>query len=402
MTRTILHIDMDAFFVSVEETLDPSLCGKPVVVGGDPNGRGVVAAASYAARRFGIHSAMPVAAARRLCPDAIFLRGSHRRYSEMSEQIFRIMEQYSPSVEPMSLDEAYLDLTGCELLHGPTLNTAERIRDKIKDTVGINASIGIASNKLIAKIASGYAKPSGMLWIPEGKERRFLAPLPIGSLPGVGPKGGKQLQRMGIRTVNDLTNLPRQLLEDAFQKWGTALYLKARGVCHSEVEGRSDARSISRETTFEEDTLDLEFLESALSYLVEKASAQLREDAWGARCISLKLRYSDFQTVTRSQTLDEATNEDYVIYQTTANLLRCQLNQRRTRIRLIGVALTRLGMPGPVQADLFAALDPRQWDQLYQGIDRIRDKYGFHSILRGRTAIQRDLQIKAKTRDSEK
>ena len=193
--REILHVDMDAFFVSVEEVFDPSLKGKPVVVGGDPNGRGVVAAASYAARKYGIHSAMPLARARRLCPQTIFVRGSHHLYAEFSDRIFALLGRYSPLVEPMSLDEAYVDLTGCQRLHGPVLSTAERIRDEIKTKVGIDASIGIASNKLLAKIASGCAKPSGMLWIAPGQEERFLAPLPVSRVPGVGRKSGELIER---------------------------------------------------------------------------------------------------------------------------------------------------------------------------------------------------------------
>ncbi|MEO2044767.1 MAG: DNA polymerase IV, partial [Nitrospinaceae bacterium] len=191
--RKILHVDMDAFFVSVEEVLDPSLKGKPVVVGGNPDGRGVVAAASYAVRRYGVHSAMPIVRAKRLCPHAIFLRGSHRHYSEFSTRVFEILRRYSPLVEPMSLDEAFVDLTGDERLHGPVLKSAGKIRNNILEELGLNASIGIASNKLLAKIASAYCKPNGMLWIAPGMEQRFLAPLPIQRIPGIGPKGGNEL-----------------------------------------------------------------------------------------------------------------------------------------------------------------------------------------------------------------
>lgn len=382
--RQILHIDMDAFFVSVEEVRDPSLTGKPVIVGGDPNGRGVVAAASYAAREYGIHSAMPLATARRLCPHAIFLRGSHGVYGEFSSRVFDVLDKYSPSVEPMSLDEAYLDLTGCERLHGPTLNTAERIRNQIKETVGINASIGIAANKLLAKIASDYAKPSGMLWIPQGQERKFLAPLPMGRLPGIGPKSEQQFQRMGIKTIGQLAALPRELLEDVYGKYGADLFLKARGIHNSPVLKREDTRSIGRETTLESDSIDRAFLESTLSYLVEKAAAQLRDSGLRARCVTLKLRYSDFKTVTRSRKLCEAVCEDHVIYATAARLFG-ELFTRRTRVRLVGVSLSSLTPGRSTQTDLFENVSPEQWDRLYRGIDRIRHKYGFHSILRGRS-----------------
>ena len=218
-SRHILHVDMDAFFVSVEEVLDPSLKGKAVVVGGDPDGRGVVATASYAARKFGIHSAMPMARARRLCPQAVFLRGSHRKYAEFSEKIFDLLEKYSPAVEPMSLDEAYMDLTGCQKLQGPVLPTAERIRNEIRSKVGINASIGIASNKLLAKIGSDYAKPNGMFWVAPGMEEKFLAPLLVGRIPGIGKKSSEEFRRLGIKTVGELAMLPKELLEEVlFEK----------------------------------------------------------------------------------------------------------------------------------------------------------------------------------------
>lgn len=388
MEREILHVDMDAFFVSVEEALDPSLKGKPVIVGGDPNGRGVVAAASYAVRRYGVRSAMPLSRAKRLCPHAIFLRGSHGVYSKFSGRIFEIFRRYSPAVEPMSLDEAFVDLTGCARLHGPVLRTAERIRDEIKSTVGINASIGIASNKLLAKIASDYCKPNGMLWIAPGMERRFLAPLPIERIPGIGPKSGIRLRRMGIKTVSDLAALPRELLEQAFGKWGLALYRKSRGISESPVWSEDgDNRSISRETTLETDSMDRAFLESTLSYLVEKAAGQLRESGLYARSVTLKLRYSDFKTVTRAHTLKEPSAEDHVIFRAAADLLGKSL-ARRTRVRLIGASLSSLTPERFRQTDLFEEVGKERWDRLYRGIDRIRNKFGFRSILRGTSKFE--------------
>jgi DNA polymerase-4 len=382
MFRNILHIDMDAFFVSVEEVRDPSLKGKPVVVGGSPDGRGVVAAASYEARKYGIHSAMPISRAKRLCPHAIFLRGTHGLYSEFSARIFDIMNTYSPLVEPMSLDEAYVDLTGCERLHGPIAETAERMHDEILNKIGINASIGMATNKLMAKIASGMAKPNGLLRILRGHEATFLAPLPVGRIPGIGPKSVEEFKRMGIHTVHELAALPLELLEEAHGEWGTRLYEKARGISHSPVLKRDDTRSISRETTLEEDSANPAFVESKLSWLVEKAASQLREEGLRARCVSLKLRDSDFKTVTRSHTLNEAVCEDHVIFDTVTSLFR-KLFTRRTRVRLVGVGLTSLTSGAAPQMELFENMDARQWQKLYKGIDRIRDKYGFCSILRG-------------------
>lgn len=374
---------MDAFFVSVEEVRDPSLVGKPVVVGGDPNkGRGVVSAASYAARKYGIHSAMPLTKAQRLCPHAIFLRGSHGVYGEFSRRIFALLRNYSPLVETMSLDEAYVDLTGCQKLHGPVLSTAERIRDEIKTKVGINASIGIASNKLLAKVASDFVKPNGILWIAPGKEGRFLKPLPVGRIPGVGPRSGERLNRIGVKTVGHLTALPKKRLEAIHGKWGTGLYLKSRGICHSRVVSEEeDSRSISRETTLESDSMDAGFLESTLSYLVEKAAAQLRESELYVRTVTLKLRTSDFTTVTRSHTLLQPTAEDHVIFQVGVRLFR-KLFIPCTRVRLIGIGFSSLTRSPCTQTGLFQNMTCEQWDRLYQGIDRIRNKYGFRSILR--------------------
>ena len=386
MFRNILHIDMDAFFVSVEEVRDPSLKGKPVIVGGAPDGRGVVAAASYEARKYGIHSAMPISRAKRLCPHAIFLRGSHGLYSEFSGRIFDIMNTYSPLVEPMSLDEAYVDLTGCERLHGSITDTAVRMHDAIKNQVGINASIGMAANKLMAKIASGMSKPNGFLRILPGYEATFLAPLAVGRIPGIGPKSVEEFKRIGIHTVRDLAALPLELLEEAHGEWGTRLYEKARGISHSPVWKRDDTRSISRETTLDEDSADPAFLESKLSWLVEKAASQLREEGLRARCVSLKLRDSDFKTVTRSHTLNKAACEDHVIFDTVGALFR-KLFKRGTRVRLIGVALTSLSSGTAPQMELFENMDAKQWQKLYQGIDSIRDKYGFRSILRGSSVI---------------
>ena len=278
--RSILHIDMDAFFVSVEEVRDPSLKGKPVIVGGDPDGgRGVVAAASYEARKYGIHSAQPISRAKRLCPHAIFLRGTHGLYSRFSARIFAILHRYSPLVEPMSLDEAYVDLTGCERLHGPITETAVRMHDEIKNTVGINASVGMATNKLMAKIASGMSKPNGFLNVLPGYEAVFLAPLAIGRIPGIGPKSVEVFKSTGIYTVRDLAERPLELLEEEYMVSGgvTCMRKPAAFPGHRCLK-RDDTRSVSRETTLDKDSTDPAFPESKLSWLVEKAASQLREE----------------------------------------------------------------------------------------------------------------------------
>ena len=373
---------MDAFFVSVEEVLNPSLKDKPVIVGGNIDSRGVVAAASYAARKYGVQSTMPIARAKRLCPHAIFLRSSHRLYSEYSAKVFEILRSYSPLVEPMSLDEAFIDLTGCGKLHGPVLKTAETIRNEIKGQLGLNASIGIATNKLIAKIASAYCKPNGMLWIAPGSEQQFLAPLPIKRIPGIGLKGSTKLNRMGIHSVADLARLPLGILEEIYGKWGVSLYRKSRGISNSPVIAETkDPRSISRETTLDTDSIDPLFLESTLSYLTEKSAAQLRNSRLSTKTVTLKLRYSDFKTVTRSQTLGWPTAADHTLFKTAIKLFRKTFN-RKTRVRLIGVSLTSLTAHPCRQENLFDLKDSKRWDELYHGVDQIRKKYGFHSILR--------------------
>lgn len=380
--RKIVHIDMDAFFVSVEEALDPSLKGKPVVVGGDPDGRGVVSAASYTARRFGIRSAMPLVQARRLCPKAIFLRGSMSKYSEFSRQIFKVFDRYSPCVEPVSVDEAYLDLTGCERLHGPLLSTVERIRDEIWDTVGIPASAGIASNKLLAKIASGFCKPAGMLWIVPGKEQRFLQSLPISRMPGVGAKGKNELLRIGCQTIGDVANLPQEQLEKIFGKWGTTLFQKSRGLCDRVVKNEESENrcSISRETTLKTDSSDRLYLRSQLSLLLEKATDQLRHSKLYAKSITVKLRYSNFKTESRSKTLDSASAEDDILLRVANELFQNALGTQNIRIRLIGICLSSLTHHRTRQIPLFHSEKPEKAERLYQSLDHIRKKYGFRSI----------------------
>ena len=282
----------------------------------------------------------------------------------------------------MSLDEAFVDLTGCGKLHGPILKTAKKIRNEIRDRLGLNASIGIATNKLMAKIASVYCKPNGMLWIAPGKEQQFLAPLPIKRIPGIGPKGCAKLNRMGVKSVADLSHLSLELLEETYGKWGASLYRKSRGISSSEVNAETeDPRSISRETTFAKDSIDPLFLESTLSYLTEKTAAQLRSNGLFATTVTLKLRCSEFKTVTRSQTLGYPTAADHTLLKTVTILFR-KLFNHRVLVRLIGISFSSLTAHPYQQEDLFDLKDGERWDQLYQGIDQIRKKYGFRSILR--------------------
>lgn len=383
MTPQILHLDMDAFFVSVEQTLDPSLKGKPVIVGGNPEGRGVVAAASYEARAYGIHSAMPVFRAKKLCPEAIFLRGNYTKYAEASALVFEILRHYSPLVEPVSIDEAYLDLTGLNRLFGPSMDIAVKIRRNIEDKLGLKSSAALASNKLISKVASDFAKPSGIADILPGYERRFLAPLPLGKLPGIGPRTLERLQQFNLRTIGALASIPPKLLEISFGKVGLLLHERANGLDDRRVvaEARA-AKSIGKETTLEEDTIDLEYLEATLHYLTEKIAKTAREEGTEARTVTLKLRYADFTTFTRSYTFPIPTDLECEIFPVVVSLFR-KLYTRRLKIRLLGISLSNFQRG--TQLNLFREEQDSKLRNLYCGIDRIREKYGFKALVWGKT-----------------
>jgi len=325
--RTIFHLDMDAFFVSVEELFNPELKGKAVVVGGQRDERGVVSAASYEARKFGVHSAMPLRAAAKLCPHAIFVNGHPDRYRECSEKVHRVLTSFSPLVEMTSIDEAYLDMTGTERLHGPPLRTAHALHQKMKADTQLNCSIGIGISRLIAKVSSAQAKPNGVLWIVPGQEANFLAPLDVREIPGVGKVTEQSLHGLGIHKVGDLTRFDEAFLEERFGKWGLALAGKARGQdaggwFDSEVGADSDAKSISHEHTYNHDTADPEQLESTLMRLSEMVGRRLRESHWHARTIQLKLRYKDFSTITRAHTLPSPTQLDTEIFEHVRTLFR--------------------------------------------------------------------------------
>ena len=386
--RKILHVDLDAFFVSVEQVLNPGLRGKPVVVGGEPDRRGVVASASYEARAYGVHAGMPLAQAHRLCPQAIFLRGCFPHYEEASERFMRILSDFTPDLEPAGIDEAYLDLTGFESVYGPASETALRIKRRIKDEIGLTASIGIASSKVVAKVASDLAKPDGVVEVAPGEERRFLAPLPIAKLPCVGPKTEKVLQGMGLTTIGQLADMPPSLLKASLGLLGEVIHRYACGIDERKVEPAAAAKSISRETTFAQDTLDYSFLSATLYYLSERVGAELRHDRRMARCVTLKLRYADFQTITRRRTLSEAIDANRAIFDIGLELLKKALNSRRQRVRLVGIGVSSLVGDG---RQLSLLHSPTQgWGRLDGVIDRIRGKYGFTAIQRGRTLVLKD------------
>src|ERR1700744_4339297 len=306
--RTIFHVDMDAFFVSVEELFNPALIGKAVVVGGQRDERGVVSAASYEARKFGVHSAMPLRTAAKLCPQAIFVNGHPDLYQEYSHKAREVLHNFSPAVEMASIDEAYIDMTGTERLHGPPLLSAHKLHQQMKLYTGLNCSVGIGSSRLMAKISSDKAKPNGVLYVLSGQEQSFLAPLDVGKIPGVGKVTKTRLNQIGIVLIGDLLKVEQSVLEDNFGKWGTSLVGKARGEdagawFEGEVGEEWQAKSISHEHTFDQDTAVVGKLESTLSHLCEKVGRRLREQNFSARTLQLKLRYSDFSTITRAHSL---------------------------------------------------------------------------------------------------
>jgi len=384
-----MHIDLDAFFVSVEQAANPRLRNRPVVVGGRPDRRGVVAAASYEARSFGIHSAMPLITAQRLCPQAIFIEGSFARYGQASLKFMAILADFSPFIEPVGIDEAYLEVTGFESLHGSLRRMGEKIRRRIKDELSITASIGIANAKVVAKIASEQAKPDGLVEVATGEEAAFLKPLAIGRLPGIGKKTERIFRDLGISTIGKLASMPPSALKGRLGAYGDVLHSYARGLDSRRVELPAEAKSISRETTFGTDTWDKAFLEATLRYLSEKVGAKLRQRDRQAHCVALKLRYADFTTLTRRQSLSQATDSDQVIFSTGLKLMRKTLGQQKQAVRLIGIGVSGF-CEAARQLDMLDTQAARQ-EILETTIDRIRRKYGFAAIQTGRTLKLKDI-----------
>lgn len=355
--RLIFHVDLDAFFVAVERVLDPSLCGKPVVVGGSPEGRGVVAAASYEARAFGVRSAMPMSRAVRLCPQLVRVRGSRDAYRRASRAVFGLLREASPCIQKVSIDEAYLDLSDQERAQGRGFDTAVQLQREVRQRFRLDLSIGIASNRLVAKIASGASKPTGVFEVLPGHERAFLAPLPIRKLPGIGPATAERLHAMRIQTLGELVAAEPRLLEARLGRGVESLQARARGVDHSPVrppQPGSLPKSISHETTFPVDRSARDFLDQQLAELLEATTKRVRKLDARARTVSVKLRYSDFSTQTRDRTLPRAGRDDADFLPAARELLRAMHDGRRP-IRLLGVKLAGLEA-GTWQPDLFAEL----------------------------------------------
>jgi DNA polymerase IV len=375
---SILHVDMDAFFVSVELLERPELRGKPVVVGGRPDQRGVVTAASYEARKYGIQSAMPLRTAGRLCPHAIFLDGHHAKYTQWSDRVAGILINFSPVVEMVSIDEAYLDLAGTERLHGPPLAAADKLLRSITRTTGLPCSGGLASTRLVAKVASDQGKPRGLLWVPAGSEVQFLAPLPVRKIPGIGKVTERALLALGIERVEQIASQPQEKLEKIFGQWGTALYRKARGGDSYEFVVDAEPKSISQNYTFNEDTDDSAALTAVLSHLSQKACKRLREAGLAASTLTLTIRYAGFDTHTRSKSLGESTALDLGINAVFQELFRKHRDHRR-KVRLLGVSLSNFSHGGE-QLDLLQAERREKLQKLTQATDRLRDRFGFSKV----------------------
>jgi DNA polymerase-4 len=401
--RVVLHADMDAFYASIEQRDHPELRGRPVAVGGDGR-RGVVSAASYEARRFGVHSAMPSAEARRRCPELVFVRGSMRRYAAESKRIFEIFGRFTPAVQGLSLDEAFLDLTGTERLWGPARGIAERLRRAVRDETQLAVSIGIAPVKMVAKIASDLAKPDGLLEVAPAEVAGFLAPLPVRRIWGVGPVAEQRLLGAGFATIGDLVSAPPQALAARLGAWGVALARLGQGRDLSEVEPYRDAVSYSEENTFAEDVSSRHVLDAALITHAESVAQRLRRDRLRARTVVLKLKLArrvapgprGYPVLTRRTTLREPSDDGEVLARTAADLLaRAALGEP---VRLLGVGVTQLISADTGQLALFAApLDARR-DRLNRALDAIADRFGIDAIVRGdaRHATRAGLSLQRK------
>jgi DNA polymerase-4 len=382
-SATILHVDMDAFYASVEQRDRPELRGQPVIVGG-LGGRGVVTAASYEARAFGVRSAMPNVTARRLCPQGIFVPNRMEDYARISKQIREILLSFTPLVEPLSLDEAFLDVRGCQGLFGPAEAMARLVKERIRGETDLVASVGVAPNKFLAKLASDHGKPDGLVVLAADRVAEFLAPLPVGRLWGVGAKGEKRLHALGLRTVGQLAALPQKVLVDQIGDFGAHLWNLAHGIDDRAVVPDQGAKSISTETTFARDLADHDALGSCLLELVEHLAGRLRHCKLRARTVELKVRSSDFQTRTRSQSLADPTDVTLVLWQAAKSLLERALTPEMLPVRLLGVGASRLTEDATVQGDLFEDASQARQGALDRTIDAIRNQFGAGALRRGR------------------
>jgi DNA polymerase IV len=376
--RTIVHADLDAYYASVEVLDNPDLRGKPVIVGGDPGARGVVSAASYEARGFGVHSAMPLRTAARLCPNGVFLPGRFDRYRELSRAVMAIFASFTPLVEPISLDEAFLDVTASRAAFGDGEAIARRIKDRVLAEVGLVVSVGVATNKLCAKVASDLRKPDALVVVPPGGEEAFLAPLPVSRLWGVGPKAQRALGDYRVATIGQLAAIGERTLRRRFGSHGVELAQRARGIDPSPVAPPAAPKSVGHELTFHHDVIEAARLERTLLDLAESVASRLRRHQLAAGAVQLKLRYEGFETITRQMALDHQARESGPLHAAGVELLRRAWNRDRA-VRLIG--LTAIGLTPTQQLTLFGA--PERSDRLTHSIDVVRERFGDAAITRG-------------------
>jgi DNA polymerase-4 len=397
--RAIIHLDLDAFYASVEVLDDPSLRGKPVIVGGSER-RGVVSAASYEARAFGVHSAMPTATAKRRCPQGVFLPVRMGRYKEASEKVFAIFRRFTPLVEPLSIDEAFLDVTGCERLFGSAEDVARKIREAVREETGLTVSAGVAPNKFLAKIASDLSKPDGLTVVPPGGEVAFLDPLPVGKLWGVGKVTEQALRGRGIRRIGDLRRVPENELKRRFGAPGAQLHRLARGIDERPVETDHETKSIGHEDTYDRDLLERGAMRRELLSLSDRVSARLRRHGLKGKTVTLKVKYADFVQVTRAATLPDPTDDGGTLYRVALDLL-VDTEAGSRPVRLLGISASRLAPAGEAtpprteQLTLFGEgragmrdapkvrPDPEKMERLNRAVDRIREKYGTKGIAPG-------------------
>ena len=389
--RFIVHLDMDAFFAAIEQRDNPGLRGQPVVIGADPKagkGRGVVATCSYEARKFGIHSALPISVAYQKCPRAVFLRPDMEKYSGISGRIMETLHTFTHAVEPVSIDEAFLDISDTYVHFGTPLETCRLIKARLKETTGLTASIGLAPNKLAAKIASEINKPDGLVEVTLENMIDFLRPLSLKKIWGLGEKSRVVLEARGIKTIGELADRNSREIIVLFGKTGAHFWQLANGIDEREVRAETDAKSIGNEFTFDEDTSALPEIKAALLSLCEKVASRLRPAGFQGRTVTLKIRFADFQTFTRAVTIKEPTNSVDIIYRQ-IKLLADSFLTKRKKVRLVGVKVSGL-TPANIQATLFEAEGERRTEKLYQAIDEIREKFGYDSIRRSSTRITRE------------
>lgn len=385
----ILHIDMDAFYAAVEQRDRPELAGKPVIVGGTPAGRGVVAAANYVVRQFGVHSAMPTATALRLCPQAIVLPVRMAHYAAISRQIRNLFFRYTPLVEPLALDEAFLDVSGCEGLFGPAETIARRIKQEIKAETGLVASIGVAPNKFLAKIASDLEKPDALVFVDPGRVNAFLDPLPVGRLWGVGKVTDQTLQQLGVHTIGQLRGLPIEMLRQHFGDSGEHFWRLAQGIDARRVVPDREAKSLSHETTFATDLTESHALRGWLLELTDQVGRRLRRQQRRAKTVHIKVRFADFRTITRSRTLLQPTDVTRELWQAASELLTQALPPgqptARRGVRLLGMGVSGFAEPRAVQQMLFDEPEEQQLAkqrQLDRVADAVRERFGTAALRR--------------------